>query len=449
MRIGVATLSLAFVVLSSVSTAAGVDQPTPSAATSSSSSNCNPVPSKAKPRPVPAPIAQPANPGNVVQICAPSFLSTFEPASTPLEKEPPSLPKAELPSDSRESPGSAKIESADSFRFKIKDILEAEIKSGSRWLVWSVVVIFAVFAALIVLVAKSPTARSVAPWVVWFVGVAIVAAIMYFVVQRWPSSTTSQVAIDKLVELYVSNPRSAANESISRLDYQVDQLRRELRERDGRLATIPAPPSRAEAQPSSPGLLLQILVFGILISTLAIAVLLAQRKRWGVRRWPFSARDSATPLDPTEPGQEPMPLDAIFRLEDELSMLAMNADKTFRLLDANKKPNMPSPAVFLRTLNTVRRKLEGVQATGEDSDYLAPFRDFNFREDAKSYDFYQVNTALGELDEILSSRYESKQKEWRSRALAALARARRALIAVCEPVPEVPETDAGSTTGAA
>lgn len=449
MRIGVATLSLAFAVLSSVSTASGIDQPTPTAATSPSSANCQSVPPKAKPRPAPTPSAQSANPGNVIQVCAPVFSSTLDPASALSDKSPPLPPKADPPSEAGESPASVKVESADSFRFKIKDILEAEVKSGSRWLVWSVVAIFAVFAALIVLVAKSPAAKSVAPWVVWLVGVAVVAALMLFVVQRWPSNATSQVAVDKLFELYASGPRTAANESISRLELQVDQLRRELRERDGRLATIPTPPSKAEAQPSSPGLLLHILVLGILAATVATAVLLAQPKQWGVRRWPVAAGDAAAPSSPTVPGQESLPLDAIFRLEDELSMLAMSADKTYRLLDANKKPGMPSPAVFLRTLNTVRRELEGAQTTGEDRDHLAPLRDFNFKEDAKSYDFYQVNTALSELDDTLSSRYESKEKEWRPRALAALARARRALIAVCEPVPEVPETDTGASTGAA
>lgn len=449
MRIGVATLALALAVLSSVGTANSTDQPTHTAATSSSSANCQSVPPKAKPRAAPTPSAQSANPANVVQVCAPVFASALVPASAPSDKSPPLPPKAEPPSDAGESPASAKVESADSFRFKIKDILEAEVKSGSRWLVWSVVAIFAVFAALIVLVARSPAAKSVAPWVVWLFGVAIVAALMLFVVQRWPSNTTSPVAVDKLLELYAGGPQTAANESISRLELQVDQLRRELRERDGRLATIASLPSRVEAQPSSPGLLLHIFVLGILAATVAIAVLLAQGKHWGVRRWPVAARAAAASSPAAAPAQETLPLAAIFRLEDELSMLAMNADKTYRFLEANKKPKILSPALFLRTLNTVRWKLEGAQTTEEDWEDLAPLRDFNFKEDAKSYDFYQINTALRELDDTLSSRYESKEKEWRPRALAALARARRALIAVCEPVSEDPATDTDGSTSVA
>ena len=446
MRIGIATLTLAFAVLSSVSTANGIDQLPFTAATSSSSLNCPSVPPKAKLRTVTTASAHSGNPGTVVQICAPVLFSVSTPASSPSDKSLPLPQKVEPLSDAGVSPGSANVESADSFRFKIKDILEAEVKSGSRWLVWSVVAIFAVFAALIVLVAKSPAAKSVAPWMVWLVGVAIVASLMLFVVPRSPSNTTSQIAVDKLFELYTSKPQSAANESVSRLELQVDQLRRELRERDSRPAASQAPPSRSDAPTSSPGLLIHMLVLGILAATVAIAMLLAQAKNWSVPSWPFASRNTDAPSHPTVPGQEPLPLDAIFRLEDELSMLAMNSDKTYRLLEADKRPKILSPAVFLRTLNTVRRKLEGAQTSGEDSEYLASFYDFNFKEDAQSYDFYQVNNALSVLEETLSSRYESKEKEWRPRALAALASARRALIAVCEPDLEGLATGTGDST---
>ena len=449
MRIGVATLTLSFSVFSLPSTANSADQSTSAAATSSSSASCQSVPPKAKPRPAPTPISQSANPTNVVQVCAPVFPPALVPATASSDTSPPLSSKADPPSDFSKSPTSAEVESVNSFRFKIKDILEAEVNSGSRWLIWSVVAIFAVFAALIVLVAKSPAAKSVAPWMVWLVGVAIVAALMLFVVQRWSSNTTSPVVLDKLIELYSSGSQTAANESISRLQLQVDQLHRELRERNSRLETIPALPSKMDAQPFSPGLILHIFVFGILAATVAILVLLTKAKHLGVRRWPFAVRNATAPSPSTVPGQENLLLDAIFRLEDELSMLSMNADKVYRSFDVDEKPNIPSPAAFLRTLNTVRRKMEGVKNTGEDSEYLAPLQDFNFKKQVKSFEFYKINTALRELDETLLSRYESKDKDWRLRALAALARVRRELIAVCEPVSEGPELEISGSTSAA
>jgi len=449
MRIGAATLALSFAVFSLASTANSADQSIPAAATSSSSANCQSVPPKAKPRPAPTPSAQSANPTNVVQVCAPVFSPALVPAAVPSDTSPPLPSKAEPPSDFSKSPTSAEAESVNSFRFKIKDILEAEVNSGSRWLIWSVVAIFAIFAALIVLVAKSPAAKSVAPWVVWLVGVVIVAALMLFVVPRWSSNTTSPVALDKLIELYSSGSQTVANESISRLEFKVDQLHRELRERDSRLETIPALPSKIEAQSFSPGLILHIFVFGILAATVAIVVLLAQAKHWGVRRWPFALRNTTAPSPTTVPAQENLPLDAIFRLEDELSMLSMNADKVYRSLKADEKPNIPSPAEFLRTLNTVRRKMEGAKNTGEDSEYLAPLQDFNFKKQVKFFEFDKINDALRELDETLMSRYESRDKDWHLHALAALARARRELIAVCEPVSEGPEPDIGGSTSAA
>lgn len=434
MRIGVATLVLSFAVFSLPSTANSADQSTPAAATSSA--NCQSVPPKVKARPAPTPIAQSANPTNVVQVCAPVFSPPLVPAAAPLDTSQPLPSKAEPLSDFNKSPTNGEVESVNSFRFKIKDILEAEVNSGSRWLIWSVVAIFALFAALIVLVAKSPVAKSVAPWVVWLVGVVIVAALMLFAVPRWSSNTTSPVAIDKLIELYSSGSQTAANESIYRLELQIDQLRRDLREGDGHMATIPSQPSRAEAQPSSPGLILHTFVFGILAATVAIAAMLAQVKRWGVRRWLVAARDQITPTPTTAPIQESLPLDAIFRLEDELSMLAMGADKTYRSDFSDEKPSIPNPSEFLRTINIVRRKLEGQQTTGEDSEYLAPLWNFHFKEDMQRYEFGRINTALQELDKTLASRYESEEKKWRPRALAALARARRELIAVCEPASE-------------
>lgn len=371
------------------------------------------------------------------------------PAAAPSDTSSSLPPKAEPPSDFSKSPTTAEVESINSFRFKIKDILEAEVNSGSRWLIWSVVAIFAVFAALIVLVVKSPAGKSVAPWMVWLVGVAIFAALILFFVPRWSSNTTSPAALDKLIELYSSGSQTAGNESISRLEFQVDQLHRELRERDSRLATIPVLPSRAEAQLFSPGLILHIFVFGILAATVAIVVLLAQAKDWGERRWPFAIHNGTASSPTTVPAQENLPLDAIFRLEDELSMLSMNADKLSSIFDDDEKPNIPSPAAFLRTLNTVRRKIEGEKNTGEDSEYLAPLQNFNFKKQLRFYEFRKINTALRELDEILLSRYESKDKDWRSKALAALARARRELIAVCEPVSEGLEPDIGGGTSAA
>lgn len=445
MRTVVITLSLALTLLSSASAADSIDQPQIKPAMGASSSSCPPAPPKVKPRTLPTPSAKEANPAAVVQVCAPVLSFASAAASTSSDKTPPLPQMTELHSDSTKTSNNGQAESADSFKFKIKDILEAEVKSDSRWLVWSVIAIFAVFAALIVLVARSPAAKSAAPWAVWLVGVAIVAALMLFVAQRSGTITTSQVALDKLVALYATGSRTAADESISRLEVQVEQLRREIRERDSRLSVPQASPTRTEPQPSTPGVLLHTLVFGILAATVAIAVLLAQPRHSSVRFWPFAARDVEHPPPATVPLQGAQPLDAIFRLEDELSMLAMNADKTYRFLEADKKPNINSPIAFLRALNVVRRELEGAQSPGEDSPYKASLRDFNFKEDAKSYDFYRVNKALGELDEALSSRYETKEKEWRPRALAALARARRELIAVCEPVPEVLATGNGDS----
>lgn len=432
MRIAIATLSLAFALLSTVHAANSTEQS--GLPTAPNSSNCPSVPPKAKPRAAPTPSAQTATPSTVIQVCAPVLTPVSEPASAPSVKPSPLPPKVEPSSDAGLTPAGAKVESTDSFRFKIKDILEAEVKSGSRWLVWSVVAIFAVFAALIVLVARSPAAKSLAPWVVWLVGVVLVALLTLFVVQRSPSNTTSQVAIDKLYDLYASGPRAASTESMDRLELQFEQLRRELYERDSRLAALQSVPGRTETQPSSPGLLLHILVLGILSATVVIAMLLSQSTHWRVGRRFFAARSAEFPSPSTVASQEPLPLDAIFRLEDELSMLAMNVDKTYRLLEANEKPKIPSPTGFLRTLNTVRRKLEGVQTAGEDSVNPDSVQDFNFKEEARSYDFYPINKALNELDDTLSSRYDSKDKEWRARALAALARTRRALIAVCEPI---------------
>jgi hypothetical protein len=181
----------------------------------------------------------------------------------------------------------------------------------------------------------------------------------------------------------------------------------------------------------------------------AILVLLAKAKYLGVRRWPFAARNATVPSPTTVPAQENFPLDAIFRLEDELSMLSMNADKLYGFVDGDEKPKIPSPAAFLRTLNTVRRQMEGAKNTGEFSEYLAPFQDFNFKKQVTPFGFHKINVALRELDETLLSRYESKDKDWRPRALAALARARRELIAVCEPASEGPEPDIGGNTSAA
>ncbi len=445
MRTVVVTLSLALTLLSSAGAADTIDQLQGKPAIAASSSSCPPAPPKVGPRTLPTPSAQPANPAAVVQICAPVLSSASATASAPSDKTPPQPQRAEPPTNTARTSDSGQAESADSFKFKIKDILEAEVKSGSRWLVWSVVAIFAVFAALIVLVARSPAAKSAAPWAVWLVGVAVVAALMFFVVQRSATSTTSQVAVEKLVALYATGSRTAADESISRLEVQVEQLRREIRERDSRLAASQASPRRTESQPSTPGVLLHTLVLGILAATVTIAVLLAKARYSSARLWPFVARDAETPSPATVPAQASLPLDAIFRLEDELSMLAMNADKAYRFLEADKKPNIDSPVAFLRALNAVRRELEGAQSRGEDRSYQASLRDFLFKEDAKSYDFYQVNQALGELDDALSSRYESEEKEWRPRALAALARARRALIAVCEPVPEGPAAGNGDS----
>lgn len=259
---------------------------------------------------------------------------------------------------------------------------------------------------------------------------------MYLAVSAFFSNTTSPVTLDKLTELYFSEPQIAANASISQIELQIDQLRRELREVDGHLAAISPQKSSAEAQPSSSGLILHIFVFGILAATMAIAAMLAQAKRWGVRRWLVAVRDQITPTPTAAPIQDGLPLDAIFRLEDELSMLAMDVDKTYRSYLSDEKPNIPSPSEFLRTLNIVRRKLEGQKNTGEYSEYLAPLWNFHFKEDMHRYEFGRINTALQELDKTLVSRYESKEKEWRAKALAALARVRRELIAVCEPASE-------------
>ncbi len=177
-----------------------------------------------------------------------------------------------------------------------------------------------------------------------------------------------------------------------------------------------------------------MIALGILGASVVTAITITQAVRSGLTHRGLAARGTESPAGSTPPGTTTSPVDAIFRLEDELAMLGMNADRMQRILDVERKPNIPDPTAFLVTLNTVRRQLEGAESTGESNTGAQSLQQFNFKAEAKSFDFYRMNRALGDLDDVLSSRYDPKVKDWRTRVLAALAQTRRELIAICEPV---------------
>ena len=396
--------------------------------------------------PLPPTVTAPApmpGPG-VVQVCAPVFSAGLPPASpvaasAALSESAPQ--PASAPSTAaavrKASDAEAAHHASNTIKFKIKDLIDAELTSESRALVWSMLAVFVVFSLLVVFtvkeaVKKPKLSRALLTGAVIVAGIVAIVVVRSFVGRGVDAADVDPLHAQLLQEIDL---RIAAGLGNSRDDgpaRELAALRAEIAGRDAAAANaraaVPAPVLAPTPLSTETGLgaWLGAIAFGAVVAAgLAVAVL-------ALRGWPSSPR----PAGALAPASWLLPLDALFRVEDMLSEMRLYTDPVDRVVRSNDKPEIPDPNAFVVALDALRRQLEGGPGVDAELRTATPAGPIAWRLKPRTgtYTFYELNTALTELDDALAARYapDTDLADWPRQAAQALAKARRALVQACE-----------------
>lgn len=354
-------------------------------------------------KPGPAPrVQQPAPAVNA--ICTPVIN-----LSAPAPGQPAPIPIAvPLPAGETPPPGQAN----ETFKFRIKDVLEAELTSNSRYLIIALFIIFIAFAIFLLGIAKTVTS-SARTWIVPALGIAaataVTCAVLFFTWQFFVQPDTVDVLSAELVR-ETAAPAGTAQ--------QLVLIHEELRE----LRRQPAPQSHDAA------VLQSVLLAALLLGLGSVMGLLGARSAAPVRRrlaFPASARTASPGTTTAEP---PLPLHDLYRLEALVTQLRA-AWPGIAQSKAGEKPRMDVNEL-LRVMNRVRGQLEGATPIDE-TDTVKPTK-YRISPDASGQALSQLDDALAELERLLLARHDTYLSLWRASMGKALARLQHALIVVCE-----------------
>jgi hypothetical protein len=399
--------------------------------------------------PLPPTVTAPApmpGPG-VVQVCAPVFGAGLPPAS-PVAASAASAPQpAIVPSAvaavRKASDAEAAHHASDTIKFKIKDLIDAELTSESRALVWSMLTVFVVFSLLVVFTlkeaAKKPNlSRTLLAGAVIVAGIVAIVVARSFVGHGVDAADVDPLHAQLLQEIDLRIAAGLGNARDDGPARELAALRAEIAGRDAAAANaraavsvaspVPAPVLAPTPVSTEPGLGAWVgaIAFGAVVAAgLAVAVL-------ALRGWPSRPRPAGAPAL----ASWPLPLDALFRVEDMLSEMRLYADPVERTVRSDDTPEIPDPNAFVAALDALRRQLEGGRGMDAELRTATPAGPIAWRLKPRTgvYTFYDLNTALTELDDALAARYapDIDLPDWPRQAAQALAKTRRALVQACE-----------------
>lgn len=351
-------------------------------------------------KPGPGPRTQPPTPA-INAICTPVINIGGQAAPIPIA----------APQPAGANPPSAP--SNETFKFRIKDVLEAELTSNSRYLIIALLVVFIAFAIFLLRIAKTVTSNA-RTWIVPALAIAaatLVTCAVLFMTWQW---FVQPDTVDVLTTTLVRDAAPAGDTA-----QQLALLRDELRE----LGRQPAPHSPDASILQSVLLAALLLGLGTAVGLMGARAASPVRRRLGSstgaqRSWPGKAAD-----------EPPLPLHDLYRLEALVTHLR-GAWPGIAQGTGGEKPRMDVNE-FLRVMTRVRGRLEGAPPMDErDNGKSTKYR---IRQDASGPALHQLDDALAELEHLLLARHDTLLSAWRTSMGKALARLQHALITVCEP----------------
>lgn len=309
----------------------------------------------------------------------------------------------------------------DSFKFKVKDLVEADLSTHNSTLMWTLLAIFVVFAAIVTVglrAAASSSLRSGVPWAIAVISIVLASFVAYWVIHSLATQGIEDTTIDRLYTELVTaqaTPITSSTSDWSTLGQQLTtaqvesaKMQYQLSEQLNHIADM--------AESRSNGATWWQVPFLLLAGAATFYIFMT----WHTRTL------TQTPV-PDEPIYSPLPLDDMYHLEDLLSKVAAITNKYGSTFDY---PNIDLNEL-LQTLNRVRKLLESGLGAMDSSE--AQSVRFILPDDSNYY--FSLNYALQKLDEALSSRYELPRDKWRKNALKELAATRRVIVSFCNALP--------------
>lgn len=273
----------------------------------------------------------------VITIASPSALASSPDAQTPPQLKPSSSPGN--PGAASAAPPKEVLEPPDTFKFKVKDLVEADLSSRSRVLVWALVAVFVAFGAIVVVGMKSvskTTTKSGSAWLFALVATLVAAAVAYWVVRSLAPMGLNEATIE---QLYATRTewRAASSDGLASTQALALQLQSQLTTVKDELSEVRRQVSaqsieslrRPTSDTYGPGWLQVVLIFVAGFALAYVYLRLRAPVTSAIPTQPIADRTS-----PTTSAEHFLPLADIYHLEDLLSMVAaITSDRTMGSFD--------------------------------------------------------------------------------------------------------------------
>lgn len=389
-------------------------------------SNCPAPPPKNKPHTKPVPKPEPANKAdtpNVSNVCTPVINinmpqgAFYHPIPNANERQTAAISATTETIDPK-SYVAAPSPTPDSFKFKIKNWVEAEITTQRTTLIIIFIGIFLLFSAMGFFTCKAvanQSKKAAGPIVAILLFVITFAFAAYWTIRNIAPQRIEDTVIERAnaEEVTVRTDQFIRTDSILDDPEQAPTVQDAIAQSQSQLSSQLNQIARA-IEPTKDNntwwQLFALLVWG----TAVIYVLL----NWHTRHRSQAALTNKV-VDSA------LPLDALYKLEETLANVVAtgtrSAANTDQVIEFNE---------VLQAINSVRKQLES-GSYSVDSDE----RPVTFHLRARTIEFRHLEKVLRQLEDELISRYELPRDLWRKNVLMRLAAARRAIISTCRVSP--------------
>lgn len=301
----------------------------------------------------------------------------------------------------------------DSFKFKIKDLVEADVSTHNGTIMGIVIAIFVGFSLLVALsfrITASRTLKSGVPWVMVTVTVMLASLLAYWVVGSfWPKGI-KDTTIERLYTDLVTaqnTPTTETTPNWSVLGQQLVAAQTEIKKMQNQLSEQLNVISDNNISDGWRQNTTAIFLFSSVAFYLFII-------------W---CHYNSTPTPFTNKLRKSALLEDLYHLENELSKVSTAIGNKFSDLE---RPDIKMNDL-LQAIDRVRKLLEYGRTPIDSSETLTATYIFQ----ADSGESYYLSLSLRQLESFLSSRYELRPYAWRKVALKQLSTARGRILSYC------------------
>lgn len=376
-----------------------------------------------KPLPKPEPVTKSGSP-IITHVCSPIITinipqgTYLHPSQSPSIRPTTEVSSSLVTSEPHTNPATPAepTKAPENFKLKFKDLIETEITTHSPITLGAFILIslmLAIAAVYFIYVYIKPSSESKTKLLVSVLILILFATFVIYLFMKQPAPLKIE---DTTIDRVYAEAMTEKASSIQAPDPTSSPTEQKTGTPQAEFAEIQAPRSTAldpteelkknDLTKTEWTLIFNILVLGISTSSLFIFMYVIATGKYLLTSQPFSRN---------------LPLDELYKLEDEISKIVAATNNWFETTEVHLNS-------LIDSINHARKLLE----SNGTSKNLQKIRSVTFFVRADKHDYSYLNEKLRVLDEFLTTRSRRPGYEWRAEIFNQLTATRQDILKICE-----------------